>query len=54
MLGCVCHFFSRTQKSVTLFSTEVEYVAMAAGIKEMFFLDISVALYFWTATLSAL
>ena len=34
MLGRVCHFFSRTQKSITLFSTEAEYVAMAAGIKE--------------------
>ena len=34
MLGRVCHFFSRTQKSVTLSSTEAEYVALAAGIKE--------------------
>ena len=34
----MCHFFSssRTQKSVTLSSTEAEYVALAAGIKETF------------------
>ena len=38
MLGCVCHFSSRTQKSVTLSSTEAEYVAMAAGIKKTTFL----------------
>ena len=31
--GCVS-FFSRTQKSVTLSSTEAEYVAMAKGLKE--------------------
>ena len=34
MLGRVCNFFSRTQKSVTLSSTEAEYVALAARIKE--------------------
>ena len=37
MLGRVCHF-SWTQKSVTLSSTEAEYVALAAGIKETIFL----------------
>ena len=36
-------FFSRTQKRVTLSSTEAEYVAMAAGIKETFFLR-----YIWS------
>ena len=35
--GCVS-FFSRTQKSVTLSSTEAEYVAMAEGLKEAIFL----------------
>ena len=35
--GCVS-FFSRTQKSVTLSSTEAEYVAMAEGLKEVIFL----------------
>ena len=36
MLGRVCHyFFSRTLKKVTLSSTEAEYVALAAGVKEM-------------------
>ena len=39
MLGRVCHFFSssRTQKSLALSSTETEYAALAAGIKETFF-----------------
>ena len=32
--GCVS-FYSRTQKSVTLCSTEAEYVAMAEGLKEV-------------------
>ena len=32
--GACVSFFSRTQKSVTLSSTEVEYVAMADGLKE--------------------
>ena len=36
--GTCVSFFSRTQKSVTLSSTETEYVAFAAGIKETFFL----------------
>ena len=35
--GCVS-FYSRTQKSVTLSSTEAEYVAMAEGLKEAIFL----------------
>ena len=35
--GCVS-FFSRTQKSVILSSTEAEYVAMAEGLKEAIFL----------------
>ena len=35
--------FSRTQKSVTISSTEAEYVAMAAGIKETGFLR-----YIWS------
>ena len=34
--ACVS-FFSRTQKSVTLSSTEAEYAALAAGIKETIF-----------------
>ena len=37
MLGRVS-FFSRTQKNVTIASNEAGYVAMAAGIKETFFL----------------
>ena len=32
--GACVSFLSRTQKSVTLSSTETEYVALAAGIKE--------------------
>ena len=32
--GACVSFFSRAQKSVTLSSTEAEYAAMAAGIKE--------------------
>ena len=40
---CVIFFLSRTQKSVTLSSTEAEYVPMAAGIKETFFLR-----YIWS------
>ena len=32
--GVCAVFFSGTQKSVALFSTETEYVALAAGIKE--------------------
>ena len=40
--ACVS-FFSRTQKKVTLSSTEAEYVAMAAGIKETIFLR-----YIWS------
>ena len=43
MLGRVCVFFSRTQKSVTLSSTEAEYVAIPAGIKETIFLR-----YMWS------
>ena len=38
--ACVSFFFfsfSRTQKSVALSSTEAEYVALAAGIKETIF-----------------
>ena len=36
--GACVPFFSRTQKSVILSSTEAEYVALAAGIKETIFL----------------
>ena len=36
--GACVSFSSRTQKSVTLSSTEAEYVALAAGIKETTFL----------------
>ena len=57
MLGRVCQFFSRTQKSVALSSTEAEYVALAAGIKETFFFffyGISGGLSSRTATLDAL
>ena len=36
--GSYVSFFSRTQKSVTLSSTEAEYVAMAEGLKEAIFL----------------
>ena len=36
--GACVPFFSRTQKSVTLYFTEAEYVTMTAGIKETIFL----------------
>ena len=42
--ACVS-FFSRTQKSVTLSSTEAEYVALAAGIKETIFLTVYLEFY---------
>ena len=42
--ACVS-FFSRTQKSVTLSSTEAEYVALAAGIKETIFLAVYLEFY---------
>ena len=32
--GTLASWFSRTQKCVTLFTTEAEYVAMADGVKE--------------------
>ena len=35
--GACVSFFSRTQKNVTLSSTEAEYVALAAGIKKTIF-----------------
>ena len=35
--GACVSFFSRAQKSVTLSSTEAEYVALAAGIKKTTF-----------------
>ena len=41
--GACVSFFSRTQKSVTLSSTEAEYVAMAEGFKEAIFLR-----YIWS------
>ena len=42
----VCVIFSRTQKSVTLSSTEAEYFALlAAGIKETFFLTVYLEFY---------
>ena len=41
--GACVSFFSRTQKSVALSSTEAEYVALAAGIKETTFLR-----YIWS------
>ena len=41
--GACVSFFSRTQKSITLSSTEGEYVAMAAGIKETIFVR-----YIWS------
>ena len=52
--GACVSFFSRKQKSVTLSSTEAEYVARAAGIKETIFFAVSGVLYFRTATLGAL
>ena len=41
--GACVSFFSRTQKSMALSSTEAEYVALAAGIKETIFLG-----YIWS------
>ncbi|CAB1119976.1 unnamed protein product [Ectocarpus sp. CCAP 1310/34] len=41
--GSCVSFFSRTQKSVTLSSTEAEYAAMADGMKEAIFLR-----YLWS------
>ena len=43
--ACVSFFFSRTQKSVALSSTEAEYVALAAGIKETIFFTVYLELY---------
>ena len=43
MCAGACVIFSRTQKSVTLSSTEAEHVALAAGIKETIFLR-----YIWS------
>ena len=40
--GACVSFFSRTQKSVTLSSTDAEYVAMAEGFKKAIFLQ-----YIW-------
>ena len=54
MCAGACVIFSRTQKNVTLASNEAGYVAMAAGIKETFFLRYIWSLYFRIATLSAL
>ena len=40
MCGCACVcWFSRTQKCVTLSTTEAEYVAMAETMKEVLFLQ---------------
>ena len=44
--GACVAFFSRTQRSVTLSSTEAEYVAMAEGFKETIFLR-----YIWSFVL---
>ena len=52
--GAYVSFFSRTQKSVTLSSTEAEYVALAAGSRRRFFYGISGVLSSQTATLDAL
>ena len=55
--ACVSFFFSRTQKSVTLSSTEAKYVVLAAKVKEtIFFLftGISGVLSSRTAALDAL
>ena len=41
--GACVSFFSRTQKSVTLSSTEAEYVGMAEGFEEAIFLR-----YIWS------
>ena len=35
--GAYVAFYSRTQKSITLSSTEAEYVAIATGFRETFF-----------------
>ena len=35
--ACVC-WFSRTQKCVTLFTSEAEYVALGEVVKELLFL----------------
>ena len=43
--GACVSFFSRTQKKVTFSSTEAEYVAMAAGIKETIFFAVYVKFY---------
>ena len=50
----VCVIFFSTEKSVTNSSTEAEYVALAAGIKEMIFYGISGVLSSRTETLDAL
>ena len=37
--GALVSWFSRTQKCVTLFTTEAEYVAMADGVKEALYVS---------------
>ena len=48
--GACVSFFSRTQKSVTLSSTEAKYVAMAEGFKEAILLRYIWVLSFRIAT----
>ena len=43
--GACVLFFSRTQKSISLSSTEAEYVALAAGIKETTFFTVYLEFY---------
>ena len=43
--GACVSFVYRTQKSVTLFSTEAKYVALAAGIKETIFFTVYLEFY---------
>ena len=43
--GACVSFFSRAQKSVTLSSTEAEYVALAVGIKETIFFTVYLEFY---------
>ena len=55
LYGCVFHWFSKTQRSVTLSSAEAEFFgAMMAARDGIFLRDVIEDLDFWTSTLRGL